>query len=48
MAFAMADVSGSKIMTSPPKSSLKEAVLHLGQTLSLVIKRQFGHAFSLI
>jgi hypothetical protein len=48
MAFAMAEVSGSNMTTKPLKSSLKLDDLHLEQTLSLVMKWQFVHDFSLI
>jgi hypothetical protein len=48
MAFAMAERSGSNIMTNPLKSSLRDDDLHFGHTLSLVIKWHTEQAFSLI
>jgi hypothetical protein len=48
MAFAMAEPLGSKIITNPLKSSLKDDVLHFGQMLSLVMNLHVGQAFSLI
>ncbi len=48
MAFAMAEPSGLNIINNPPKSSLKDGVLHLGHIFSLVIMRHVGQAFSLI
>jgi hypothetical protein len=47
MAFAMAEPSGSNIITNPLKSSLKEDVLHFGHMFSLVMMWHIGHAFSL-
>jgi uncharacterized ParB-like nuclease family protein len=46
MAFAIAEVSGSKMITKPEKSSLSEADLHLGQTEPVDNKRHSLHAFS--
>src|SRR3989304_1205123 len=48
MAFAIAELSGSNIMTMPLKSSLRLVDLHFGHTFSLVMKWQFVHAFSFI
>jgi hypothetical protein len=48
IAFAMADVSGSNMMTKPLKSSLNDVDLHLGQTFSLVMKWQLVQALSFI
>jgi hypothetical protein len=38
IALAMAELSGSKIITNPLKSSLRPDVLHFGQMFSLVKK----------
>src|SRR5208337_2708895 len=48
MAFAIAEFCGSKTITSPPKSSLRVAVLHFGQVFSFVREWQVAQAFSLI
>jgi hypothetical protein len=48
MAFAIAEPSGSKTISKPPKSSLKLGDLHFGHTLSFVMQWQVVQAFSLI
>jgi hypothetical protein len=47
MAFAMAEFSGSNIMTNPLKSSLRDVDLHFGQVLPFVMELHVTHAFSL-
>jgi hypothetical protein len=46
IAFAIAESSGSKIITRPEKSSLKPEVLQFGQLDPVVITWQSGQAFS--
>jgi hypothetical protein len=47
MTFAIAEPSGSKMITRPVKSSLRLGVLQLGQIDPVVISWQSRQAFSL-
>ena len=48
MASAMTEFCGSRIMTSPEKSSLRLVALQLGQAGSAVIELHSRQAFSLM